>query len=388
MGSSSRVGHDRYARNMHRRIVICPDSFKGTCAAADVAAAIARGWRSVRPGDECIAAPMADGGEGTIDAMASANPAGKVVSLRVRGPVDEPVDAKLLRLPDDTWIVELAETSGIAYLREVTRATAASASTFGLGEAIRHAAERGARRILVGLGSSASTDGGLGALVALSARALGADGGPVSPGNAGLHELATFDLSTCILLPEVVALTDVESPLLGPSGAAAVFGPQKGASPEDVVAFDAGLGRLAAMVDANPDAPGAGAAGGTGFGLLALGACIRPGAVEIADVLGLSARIRDADLVITGEGSFDTQSLAGKVPSIVFGLADAAGVASVVIAGRVVPDAVAARRSQAPLEFWSLTELAGGADAAMADTPRWLEAAGARIAEWFSGVAG
>lgn len=373
---------------MHRRIAICPDSFKGTCPAADVAGAIVRGWRSVRPGDECIAAPMADGGEGTIDAMASANPAGEIVSLGVRGPIGEPVDAGLLRLPDDTWIVELAETSGIAYLPKVTHATAASASTFGLGEAIRHAAENGARRILVGLGSSASTDGGLGALVALGARALGTDGGPVSPGNAGLHELATLDLSTCIPLPEVVALTDVESPLLGSRGAAAVFGPQKGASPEDVVTFDAGLARLAAMVDADPDAPGAGAAGGTGFGLLALGARIRPGAVEIADVLGLPAQIRDADLVITGEGSFDTQSLAGKVPSIVFGLADAAGVASVVIAGRVVPDAVAARRSQAPLEAWSLTELAGGADAAMADTARWLEAAGARAAEWFSDVAG
>jgi glycerate kinase len=250
---------------MHRRIVICPDSFKGTCPAADVAAAIVRGWRSVRPDDECVAAPMADGGEGTIEAMASASDGGVIERVRVRGPLGEPVDAQVLRLPDETWVVELAETSGIAYLPEVTRATAASASTYGLGEAIRFAVSRGARRVLVGLGSSASTDGGLGALLALGAQAVDAQGREVSPGNAGLHELASVDLSGCAELPtELLALTDVESPLLGPAGAAAVFGPQKGASVEDVARFDAGLARLAELLDADPDAPGAGAAGGTG----------------------------------------------------------------------------------------------------------------------------
>lgn len=369
---------------MHRRILICPDSFKGTCPAADVAAAIVRGWRSVRPDDECVAAPMADGGEGTIEAMASASDGASIERVRVRGPLGEPVDAQVLRLADDTWVVELAETSGIAYLPEVTRATAASATTFGLGEAIRFAVSHGARRVLVGLGSSASTDGGLGALVALGAQAVDAAGREVSPGNAGLHELASVDLSGCVSLPdELLALTDVESPLLGDAGAAAVFGPQKGASVEDVARFDVGLARLAELLDADRDAPGAGAAGGTGFGLLALGARIRPGAVEIARTIGLADAIAGADFVLTGEGSFDTQSLAGKVPSIVFGMADAAGVPVGVIAGRVTPDALQLRRATGEVEAWSLTELAGGADAAMRDTERWLEAAGARAAEWF-----
>ncbi|UQN14958.1 glycerate kinase [Gulosibacter sp. ACHW.36C] len=372
---------------MHRRIVICPDSFKGTCPAADVAAAIVRGWRSVRPDDDCVAAPMADGGEGTIEAMASASECGVIERMRVCGPLGEPVDAQVLRLVDDTWVVELAETSGIAYLPEVTRATAASASTYGLGEAIRFAVSHGARRVLVGLGSSASTDGGLGALLALGARAMDAEGREVSPGNAGLHELASLDLSGCAELPaELLALTDVESPLLGPTGAAAVFGPQKGAAPEDIARFDAGLARLAELLDADPETPGAGAAGGTGFGLLALGARIRPGAVEIARTIGLAEVIAGADFVLTGEGSFDTQSLAGKVPSIVFGMADAAGVPAGVIAGRVAPDALHQRRATGEVEAWSLTELAGGADAAMHDTERWLAVAGARAAESFERV--
>ncbi len=341
----------------------------------------------MRPDDECVAAPMADGGEGTIDALAAGAPDAVRHELRVTGPVGDDVTATVLELPDGAWVVELAETSGIAYLDAVTRDTAATATTRGLGEAIRFALDHGAHRVLVGLGSSASTDGGAGALAALGAKLTDARGRDIAPGNAGLHDLDSLDLTNLVPPPPggIVALTDVESPLLGPAGAAAVFGPQKGATPDDVARFDAGLARLAGLVGAtaDPDAPGAGAAGGAGFGLLITGARIRPGADEIAAAVHLETLVADADLVITGEGSFDAQSLAGKVPSTVLAAARAANVPMHVIAGRVEASAefdASLRANPTVASTHSLTELAGSADAAMRDTARYLEAAATELA--------
>ncbi|PPF80946.1 glycerate kinase [Pseudoclavibacter sp. RFBJ3] len=378
---------------MQRRTVIAPDSFKGTASAAEVAAAIRRGWLRARPGDECVEVPMADGGEGTTAAIAGSVPGARVASVRVEGPLGAPVDAELVELPDGTWVVELAETSGIALLDGVDRESCARASTIGLGQAIRFAAEHGARRVLVGLGSSASTDGGAGMLSALGVRFLDAAGADIPLGNRGLHSLESVDISGLVRLPAdgLVALTDVVNPLFGVLGAAAVFGPQKGASVDDVPLLEAGLTRLAQVLDGAPEAsgdvlalashPGAGAAGGTGFGLLAVGAEVSAGAVAVAEAVGLRELLRGADLVITGEGSFDAQSEAGKVPSLVRKLAQEEGARFGVIAGRVGlgadERAVLARDG---VSIVSLSELAGSGQRAMDETLDWVEVAGERMA--------
>ncbi|SJM64054.1 Glycerate kinase [Gulosibacter sp. 10] len=335
----------------------------------------------MRPEDSTVLLPMADGGEGTIDALETSDPGAARMMLRVRGPLGVPVDAALLKLSDGTWIVELAETSGITRLEAVSRFSACTASTFGLGEAIRFATSRGAQNVLVALGSSASTDAGAGMLQALGAKLLDASGRDIGPGNVGLHDLASVDLSGIAMLPPrgIVALTDVTNPLLGKRGAAAVFGPQKGAASEDIVEFESGLARFAELVGLEPDAPGAGAAGGTAYGLLAIGATISPGAATIAEAIRLHETIASADLAITGEGSFDTQSLAGKVPSEVIEAAIAASTPTVVLAGRVA-DEVANDRVRGVAATWSLSELAGSAESAMRETELWAETAGARAA--------
>uniref|UniRef100_UPI0037830070 glycerate kinase n=1 Tax=Pseudolysinimonas sp. TaxID=2680009 RepID=UPI0037830070 len=245
------------------KVVIAPDSFKGSIAARDAAAALADGWRSVRPGDEILQLPQADGGEGTIDAFAAAEPDAALHAIpRVIGPDGRQVDAAWLLLPDGTAVVELAQSSGIALMQTLN---ALDATTRGLGEVIAAALDAGAVSLVIGLGSSASTDGGAGALHALGTRSA-------PPGG-------------------VTLLTDVTAPLLGPAGAAAVFGPQKGASPADVDVLEERMRAWAARYpDADPDTPGAGAAGGTAFGFLAAwGARIVPGAAAIADLTGLSA---------------------------------------------------------------------------------------------------
>ncbi|MDJ1371433.1 glycerate kinase [Gulosibacter molinativorax] len=375
---------------MQRRIVIAPDSFKGTATATEVAHAIAAGWQRGRPGDQCILPPMADGGEGTIDALETAASGSTRVTTTVHGPLGKPGEASLLLLRDDTWVVELAETSGIGLLDAVTRESARAATTYGLGEAIRFAIDRGAQRVLVALGSSASTDGGVGALMALGARFLDESDAPIPLGNEGLHRLARVDLSPVGALPPdgIIALTDVTNPLLGPTGAAAVFGPQKGAAPEDIAVLEAGLRRLVDILQisgARADSPGAGAAGGTAFGLLAIGASIEPGALAIAEAIDLSRQLARADLVITGEGSFDAQSLAGKVPSAVLEIAAVHDVPVAVIAGRVSPDALNGDTGTHPASMLSLSELAGSAEATMSDPVRWLEVAGEQAAGLFNG---
>ncbi|GAA3198776.1 glycerate kinase [Microbacterium terregens] len=360
-------------------VVFAPDSFKGTISAADAASALADGWQSVRPEDELVRLPMADGGEGTLDAFAAAVPGAARVPVRVTGPANTDVDAAWLRLPptaqapSGTAVVELAATSGIEMLDELRPL---EAHTYGLGQAIAAALAAGVSRVVVGLGSSGSTDGGTGMLRALGARLLDARGAEVPLGAGGLSAIGELDLSHLAALPPagVVGLVDVTSPLLGRRGAAAVFGPQKGADPAQIVRLDAGLAHLARLVAADPATPGAGAAGGTGFGLLAWGATLAPGAATVAELIGLPDAAGAASVVVTGEGAFDGQSASGKVPSHVAGAAHGARVA--LVAGRIMTDA----DTSAFAHVVSLTALAGTAQAAMAEPARWLREAGRRLA--------
>lgn len=356
------------------RIVVAPDSFKGTIRADAAAAALADGWRSQRATDEVLTRPMADGGEGTLDAIAAAVSGAERVPVRVDGPAGERVHAAWLRLPDGTDVVELASTSGIELLGG--RLRPGTASTRGFGQAIAAALDAGVARLVLGIGSSASTDGGVGVLTELGAQIIDAAGAPVPPGADGLAAVAAVDLAGLRPLPEggVRVLTDVTSPLLGPHGAAAVFGPQKGLDAAGVARADAGLARLAAHAPRiDPAAPGAGAAGGTGWALAAWGARLVPGAPAVADLIGLRVAAASADLVITGEGAFDASSAAGKVPGFVASLAPGR---TALVAGRLGRHADAS----AFVDALELTALAGSAAAAMADPARWLRAAGAALA--------
>ncbi|HEY0247092.1 MAG TPA: glycerate kinase [Gryllotalpicola sp.] len=366
------------------RIVVAPDSFKGSLTARAAAEALRDGWSSVRPGDEFVLAPMADGGEGTLDAFATAVPGARREPVMAVGPDDQPVFAHWLLLPPrpglpgGTGVVELAATSGLPLVRDGLRPF--DAHTFGLGQAIAAAVGLGVSRLLVAVGGSASTDGGVGALAAMGARLTDAGGTPVAYGNLGAGRVVRVSFDAAVPVPPAgaVVLTDVDNPLLGPRGAAAVFGPQKGASSEAAVcSLEANLEHFAGAVPggaALAETPGAGAAGGVAFGLLAWGATLSPGAPAVAEAIGLAGTIAGAGLVITGEGRYDGQSAAGKAPTHVAELAEAAG----------VPVALAAGAIDAPVEAFaaaaSLTELAGSTAAALAEPERWAREAGARLA--------
>lgn len=358
-------------------IVVAPDSFKGSVTAAGATRTLIEGWREVRPGDRLVALPMADGGEGTLAAFADAVPESSWMPLPVTGPDGAVVDAGWLLLPDGTAVVELACTSGIELLGE--RRLPWDAHTCGFGEAIAAALDSGAARLVLGIGSSASTDGGVGMLRALGAEFRDEFGDPVADGARGLAAIRSAELSGLPALPPggVTVLTDVRNPLLGANGAAAVFGPQKGFGPADLESAAAGLAALAAVLPVDPDASGAGAAGGTGFALLAWGARLVPGSDAVAELIGLAAAIADADLVITGEGSYDAQSVAGKVPSLVAALAASAGVPVALVAGGIARGADLSPFSQAV----SLVDLAGDPASARADALHWLREAAHSLAE-------
>ena len=332
------------------RVLIAPDSFKGSLGAAAAAAALAEGWLSVRPGDQVTRLPLADGGEGTLDVLAATVPGARWRRAKVTGPGGAPVTARWLELPASsrwptdrpvparagTAVVELARASGLPLL---ARPDPMGAQTTGLGELLGRALDAGVGRIMVGLGGSASTDGGTGALAALGARFFDAAGQQLPPGGGGLIALATVDLRGLRAPPGggVICLTDVTAPLLGPRGAAVVFGPQKGADRAQIARLEAGLARLAEALGGDPAAAGAGAAGGTGYGLAAAwGATLTPGAAELGRLAGLDRALAGADLVITGEGRFDETSLTGKTCGTVTDHAAAvAGVPVAVVAGQV-----------------------------------------------------
>jgi glycerate kinase len=355
------------------RVVIAPDSFKGTATAREVAEALEAGWRSAAPGDEVVLAPMADGGEGTLDAFEAAFEGARRHRILVDGPAGGEVDASWLELPDGRAVVELASTSGITLLDALEPD---AAQTLGFGQAIAAALDAHPRALVLAIGGSASTDGGLGLLTALGARFLDGRGRVLEASGSGLDRLASVDVAALRPLPPdgVTVITDVTSPLLGPSGAAAVFGPQKGVTPDRVAVHETRLTRLAGLLDGvDPQAPGAGAAGGAGFGLLVWGARLVPGAAAVARVMGLAERLGNADVVVTGEGRFDDQSEIGKVPSVVRELARetaAPGARVGLVAGSIT---ASARGFDAAVD---LSDLAGGRERALARTREALIEAG------------
>ncbi|WP_202876811.1 glycerate kinase [Microbacterium sp. RG1] len=364
------------------RIVIAPDSFKGSIDATSAARVLAEGWRSVRSDDELLLRPMADGGEGTLDAFAAAIPGSRRVPITVTGPTGRRVDSHWLMLPGDhprTAVVELACTSGIELVGAAEAVDPLATHTLGFGEAIRAALAAGATRLLLGIGGSVSSDGGAGVLTALGAVVRDGQGRQVPSGAAGLARAASFDADDLIAPPVngILVLSDVRAPLLGPHGAARVFGPQKGADPDQVEEIEAALTRWARLVGVASDIPGAGAAGGCGFGLLVWGAQLASGADAVAETIGLDVALAGADRVITGEGSYDSQSLLGKAPGVVRAYAEIRGVPVSVVAGRFGVAAGA--------DDLSLVELAGSASAALADPRRWLREAGARLARTHTG---
>jgi glycerate 2-kinase len=322
------------------KIVIAPDSFKESLSAPEVAVAIARGWQQVFPDAECLLRPMADGGEGTVDALLAAV-GGERRECRVRGPMGAPVAAHWGWLGQGTAVIEMAAASGLHWVPREQR-DARLASSFGTGELILQALDAGATRIILGLGGSATNDGGAGLLQALGVRFLDVAGRELAPGGAALAALDQLDLSGLdarLLKAQVEVAADVDNPLCGPRGASAVFGPQKGATPAQVAELDAALGRYARIVAAtlgedHAQFPGVGAAGGLGFAARALlKASFRPGIELVAELSGLADAVLGADLVITGEGRMDAQTLHGKTPVGVARVARAAGVPVIALAG-------------------------------------------------------
>lgn len=322
------------------RIVVAPDKFKGSLTAVEAARAVAEGLAAGCPGADVVALPVADGGDGTVDAAVAAGYARR--RLVVAGPTGEPVTAGFAVLGERA-VIEMAEASGLRRLPG-GRPEPLRASTSGTGQLLVAALDAGARHIVLGVGGSASTDGGAGMAQALGARLLDAAGADLPPGGAALADLARIEvtgLDPRLAGTEVVVAIDVDNPLVGPRGAAAVFGPQKGASEQDVAVLDAALAHYAAVVRrdlgvAVADVPGAGAAGGTGAGALAfLGARATSGIDLVLEVIGFAEVVRGADLVITGEGSLDEQSLSGKAPVGVARAAAAAGVPVVALVGRL-----------------------------------------------------
>ena len=327
------------------RVVVAPDSFKECLSAPQVAAALAAGWSAARPGDEVRCVPMADGGEGTAEALIAAT-GGTRVQCRVTGPLGEPVHAAFGLSPDGrTAYIEMAAASGL-HLVPLDRRDPRITTTFGTGELIRHALDRGARHIVIGIGGSATNDGGAGMAQALGFRLRNASGQELAPGGIALGQLAAIDASgvhPALKDAHIEAASDVDNPLCGPKGASHVYGPQKGAAGPSVVLLDTALAHFANVLrrDLGADVahvPGAGAAGGLGAGLMAFcGAALRPGIGLVADACGLADALAGAGLVLTGEGRLDGQSIHGKVPVGVARLAREAGVPVVALCGTLGP---------------------------------------------------
>ncbi|MEU7891511.1 glycerate kinase [Nonomuraea sp. NPDC049152] len=386
---------------MVEHVLVAPDKFKGSLTAAEVAARVSAGL-----GVPTVELPVADGGDGTVDAAVACG--FTRVTLKVTGPTGTQVQASYAWLPTaaahadaDPYpvaVVELAEASGLRRLPgDLEPLTATSRGT---GELIADAVRRGARRIVLGLGGSASTDGGAGMVQALGARLLDANGDELGRGGAALRELAKIDISGFVDISgvEFVVASDVDNPLLGPHGAAAVYGPQKGATRDDVVLLEGALGRLAAVAtqthgllgavehDGTPrpmgvaGAPGAGAAGGVGFAALAfLHAEIRPGIEYLLELLGFEDQVRGARLVVTGEGSLDEQSLRGKAPVGVAQAAAKAGVPVIAVCGRRTLSDEALRAAGIEAAY-ALTDIEPDPARCMAEAGPLLERLAARVA--------
>jgi len=322
------------------RIIAAPQEFKGTLTASEAAGAIAAGARRAAPEADVVPVPLSDGGPGLVDAVLAARP-GRRLQVKVRGPLGRPVEAAWALLEDGTAVIEMAAAAGLILLREEERDPRV-ATTFGVGELILAALDAGSRRLIVGVGGSATNDGGAGMAQALGARLLDAEGRELPPGGAALSLLERVDVSGFDARAQeakVIAATDVRNPLCGPEGASLVYGPQKGASPETARELDAALRRYGEVLERDlgvrvVDEPGAGAAGGLGAGLMAfLGAEVRSGFEIVAETVGLREKIRGADLLLTGEGRLDRQTAYGKTVARVAAIAREEGVPALVIAG-------------------------------------------------------
>ncbi len=373
------------------RVVVAPDKFKGCLTAAEVADAVAAGLQDNITGLEVVRVPVADGGDGTVAAALSAG--FTRVEVVTVGPTGLPVHTGYA-VDGPRAVVELADVVGLARLPG-HRPHALGASTFGLGVVVRDAIDRGATDIVVGLGGSASTDGGAGLVQALGATLTDRAGHELPPGGAALSLLHGVDLTALRARVDgvrFVVACDVDNPLLGPARAAAVFGPQKGAGPADVEQLDAALPVWAEVVAEATgvdlaDRPGAGAAGGTGFAALALlGATLRPGIELVLDLVGFERLLDGADLVVTGEGSLDEQSLSGKAPIGVAQAAAEAGVRVVAVAGRSLLSAEQLNRAGISRAY-PLNELEPDLARSMAHASGLLRQVGASIADdWLRGT--
>ena len=351
------------------RILIAPDSFKGSATSFEVADAIARGWKSVRSDDELIQIPFADGGEGTLLAIEYARPH----SHRIYCPAVSP-DAYWLLLDKSTAVVELAQTSGLTLLSELDPM---GAHTFAFGQVLAAAAnDSRVERIYCALGGSASTDGGVGALMALGFGFLNAHGVSVGLGGGALSKIASISTTRAIKAPPggVVLLVDVQSPLLGSKGAASVFAPQKGATKEQVVELENALQHFASLTG-RADSPGSGAAGGSAYGLSTLwGATIENGAEKIADLCEIDSALIGTDLVITGEGRLDSQSFQGKVVGHMSQRAAAVHVPIAYCVGSIEGDF-----PSTSVGGVSLSEIAGSSALAIENPNKYLFEAGVQL---------
>jgi glycerate kinase len=365
-------------------VLLAPDKFKGTLSGAEVAASLAEGIHSRRPGTEVIAVPVADGGDGSLAAFEAAGfERVTVVASDARGRAAPTWYVKR----GNAAVVELAQMVGLAGLHGALAPL--TASSRGVGEAIGHALDAGCIRIAVLIGGSASTDGGVGLLQALGARVLDAAGAEVGLGGAGAAAAASLDLGGLhhkLAAAQIEIACDVDNPLTGPHGAAAVYGPQKGADPEQVKQLDAALAHWADVVAAatghdHRHEPGAGAAGGVGFGAIAvLGARLRPGAQLILEQLGFADALARADLVVTGEGSLDEQTLRGKAPAAVAAAGRDAGVPVIAVAGRCLLNTQQLQAAGFERAYTLLDEAASPQEA-LADGAALLERIGARLGD-------
>jgi glycerate 2-kinase len=375
-------------------VLVAPDKFKGSLTAAAAAAHLATGLRrAAGPGLTVACLPVADGGDGTLDAAVAAG--FSPVPVRATGPTGEPVHAAYARRGQQA-VLELASVCGLAMLPG-GRLSPLRASSFGLGEVIRAALDAGRQQLVLGVGGSASTDGGAGLLQALGGRVLDRAGTPLPRGGGALRAAASLDLADLhpeLRRAELVLACDVDNPLCGPDGAAAVYGPQKGADPADVAVLEEGLRTWADVVAAATgtdmrDEPGAGAAGGVGFAALAvLGAKPRPGIEVMLELVGFGDQLTAADLVIIGEGALDEQTMRGKAPAGVAAAARARSVPVIAVAGRVsVPAEQLARAGIA--RAYALSDIEPDPARSMAGAGPLLEQLAARLArDWLTGPAG
>ncbi|MFD3994591.1 glycerate kinase [Streptomyces sp. NPDC058583] len=378
-GAATQVAH----------VLVAADKFKGSLTAVQVAERVTAGLRRVIPELTVETLPVADGGDGTVAAAVAAGFERREVL--VTGPLGEQVTAAFA-LRDTTAVVEMAEASGLQLLPAGVFAPL-TATTYGSGELLRAALDAGAATVVFGVGGSATTDGGAGMLAALGARFLDASGAPVGPGGAALADLATADLTGLdprFASVDLILASDVDNPLTGPKGAPAVYGPQKGATPDDVRTLDAALAHFATVLEKaiGPKAaeaavaPGAGGAGGIGYGALILGASFRPGIELMLEVLGFAPALSRATLVITGEGSLDEQTLHGKAPAGVAAAARAAGKEVVAVCGRLAlpPEALGTAGIR---RAYALSALEPDPATSMANAGPLLEDVAANIAEDF-----